>query len=74
VEGANAFGVPEAVELARALGQLPQHFIVYRAEGKAFAAGVGLSAEVERASDQVAARMLGDLRQNLPIDSSEAEN
>jgi hydrogenase maturation protease len=45
----HAFGVAEAVELARALDQLPSHLIVYGIEGKTFTAGVELSPEVEKA-------------------------
>ncbi len=43
----HAFGVAEAIELARALDQLPPLLIVYAIEGKNFTTGVGLSPEVE---------------------------
>src|SRR5512145_3075445 len=36
----HAFGVAEAIELARALGELPRSLIVYGIEGNNFAAGV----------------------------------
>lgn len=49
----HAFGVAEAIELARALQQLPSHLVVYGIEGKNFAASVGLSAEVEHAAGEV---------------------
>ena len=39
----HAFGIAEAIELARALKQLPQNLIVYGIEGKCFEAGIGLS-------------------------------
>src|SRR5207302_5635970 len=42
-------GVAEALELARALHQLPSRLIVYGVEGRNFTAGVGLTAEVEQA-------------------------
>ena len=58
----HAFGVAEAVELARALGRLPPRLIVYGVEGKSFEAGVGLSPEVEAAAQEVAERVLGELR------------
>ena len=58
----HAFGVAEAIELARALGQLPRCLIVYGIEGKTFEAGVGLSPEVERAAQKVAERVLRDLQ------------
>lgn len=44
----HAFGVAEAIELARALDRLPPCLIVYGIEGKDFAAGTGLSVEVAR--------------------------
>ena len=58
----HAFGLAEAVELARALGRLPPRLIVYGVEGKSFEAGVGLSPEVEAATQQVVERVLGELR------------
>jgi hydrogenase maturation protease len=45
----HAFGVAEALELARALNQLPPRVIVYAIEGQDFGAGVGLSPHVARA-------------------------
>jgi hydrogenase maturation protease len=54
----HAFGVAEAIELARALARLPRSLIVYGIEGKNFAAGVGLSPEVEEAVSEVARRLL----------------
>jgi hydrogenase maturation protease len=44
----HVFGLAEAIELARELKQLPPRLIVYGIEGKNFAAGIGLSAEVEK--------------------------
>ena len=58
----HAFGLAEAVELARALGRLPQRLIVYGVEGKSFEAGVGLSPEVEAAAQEVVERVLGEVR------------
>jgi hydrogenase maturation protease len=54
----HAFGVAEAIKLSRALSELPQGLIVYGIEGKNFAAGVGLSSEVEKAVDEVVRRAL----------------
>lgn len=48
-------GVAEAVELARALGRLPAHTIVYGIEGACFDTGAPLSAEVEQMVEVVAA-------------------
>ena len=56
----HAFSVAEAVELARALNQLPPQLIVYGIEGRNFTAGEGLSPEVEKAADSVIARLLQD--------------
>ena len=58
----HAFGLAEAVELARALGRLPPRLIVYGVEGKSFEAGVGLSPEVEAAAQVVVARVLGEVQ------------
>jgi hydrogenase maturation protease len=49
----HAFGVADAVELARALERLPDHLEVIAIEGADFSAGVPLSAAVERAIDEV---------------------
>ena len=57
----HAFGVAEAIELARVLGQLPPRLFVYGIEGKTFEAGLGLSPEVEKAAQEVVERVLGDL-------------
>jgi hydrogenase maturation protease len=53
----HAFSIAEAIELARALKQLPPSLVVYGIEGKNFAAGVGLSAEAEKAAQEVAERI-----------------
>jgi hydrogenase maturation protease len=57
----HAFGVTEAIELARALGQLPARFIVYGIEGKNFAAGSELSAEAESAVEKAVRCMQQEL-------------
>jgi hydrogenase maturation protease len=57
----HAFGVGEAVELARALGRLPSTVVVYGVEGEAFEAGEGLSPPVAGAVSHAAERMLADL-------------
>jgi len=49
----HAFGVAEALRLARALDQLPPCLMIYAIEGKNFAAGKGLSLEVEKAVREV---------------------
>jgi hydrogenase maturation protease len=60
----HAFSVAEAIELARALGQLPPRLVLYGIEGKNFAAGVGLSPEIERAAGEVAERLLADVQRD----------
>jgi hydrogenase maturation protease len=57
----HALSVAEAIELARALGQLPPKLVVYGIEGKDFSAGVGLSPEVEGRVAELAERVLREL-------------
>ena len=66
----HAFSVAEAIELARALGQLPARLIFYGIEGKTFEAGLGLSPEVGKAAQEVVDRVLGDIRCDLPLAQS----
>jgi hydrogenase maturation protease len=53
-QSTHAFGVAEALELGRTLGQLPASLILYAIEGKNFATGAGISREVESAVQEVA--------------------
>ena len=53
----HSFGVAEAIELARALGQLPARVVVFGIEGHDFAPGEGLSPEVDAAVDEVVRRV-----------------
>ncbi|MEP9411867.1 MAG: hydrogenase maturation protease [Candidatus Brocadia sp.] len=62
----HAFGVAEAIELARTLNLLPNRLIVYGIEGKCFEAGVELSFEVEKAVQEVARCVQQDI-QNFGI-------
>jgi len=57
----HALGVAEAVELARALCQLPRRIIVYGIEGERFEAGAGMSAAVEAAALELEALVLQDV-------------
>ena len=59
----HAFNVAEAIELGRALRQLPPHVIVYGIEGKVFTLGAKLSPEIEQEVDGVVARVGEDVRQ-----------
>ena len=49
----HAFGVAEAVELARALNQLPPRVVLYGIEGRSFRTGETLSPGVAGAVDEV---------------------
>ena len=62
----HAFGIAEAIELARALKQLPQNLIVYGIEGKCFEAGIRLSREVEKAVEEVMMRVKQDIHNCSP--------
>ena len=57
----HAFSVAEAVELARALNQLPPRLIVFGIEGKNFDSRVGLSPEVRVAAEEVFCRVKEEL-------------
>jgi hydrogenase maturation protease len=57
----HAFGVGDAIELARALGRLPRHVVVYGVEGGDFAAGEGLTTQVQASVEKVAGSVLEDL-------------
>lgn len=51
------FGLAEAVETARTLGQLPKALMVHGIEGGDFAAGTELSPPVRAAADQLVAML-----------------
>jgi hydrogenase maturation protease len=57
----HGFGVADAIELARALGQLPERLIVYAVEGCRFEPGAPQSPEVVAAAESVAARVVLEL-------------
>jgi hydrogenase maturation protease len=58
----HSWGVAEAIELARALGELPARVVVYGVFGRAFAAGHGrLSREAEGALPQACDAVLEEL-------------
>jgi len=56
-------GLAEAVELARALGRLPQRVVFYGIEGASFDVGQGLSPEVEAAVAEVAEAVRAEVEQ-----------
>jgi hydrogenase maturation protease len=53
----HTFGVGEAVEMARVLGQLPAQVVIYGIEGAAFEIGDELSPQIERAIPDVVERI-----------------
>ncbi len=53
----HAWGVAEAIELARTLGRLPQSLVVYAIEGRAFHPGHDLSPSVRLAVERVERRV-----------------
>ena len=57
----HTFGVGAAIELARALGQLPPRLIVDGIEGRCSAMGAGLSSEAERAACEVLEQVQGEI-------------
>jgi hydrogenase maturation protease len=57
----HAFGLAEAIELARVLERLPERLLVYGVEAASFAAGSGLSPEVERAVGELVEELVAEL-------------
>ena len=57
----HAFSLAEAVELARVLGKLPRHAVIYGIEGSQYAAGAGLSAAVKRAIPKALAKIIWEI-------------
>ena len=55
----HSFGLPQAIELARALKCLPPRVIVYGIEALSFDTGAALSTEVEIASHKVVSLITG---------------
>jgi hydrogenase maturation protease len=61
----HAFGVAEAIELARALGELPRGLMVYGIEGKNFTVGIGISPEVEKATCEAVRQVFAETHVGL---------
>jgi hydrogenase maturation protease len=57
----HSWGVAEAVELARSLGQLPPYVVMYAVEGASFEPGRHLSTAVRRAVEHVTKRVLREI-------------
>lgn len=60
----HGLGLADAIELARALGQLPQRCIVYAIEGASFEMGAALTPAVARAVTEAAAQLRGEIAGN----------
>jgi hydrogenase maturation protease len=60
----HSFGLREAIGLARALGKLPSHCIVYAIEGRSFEIGQPLSPAVAAATHAVVDRLCAELSGN----------
>jgi len=57
----HAFGLAEAVEMARALGRLPDRLVVFAIEGRDFTAGAPLTPAVARAVAETSAAILDEI-------------
>jgi hydrogenase maturation protease len=72
-QSVHAFGLAEAVELARIMGDIPACLVVYGVEGKRFGHGATLSPEVRDAGERVTERILEEilrLQSNTPEQTS----
>jgi hydrogenase maturation protease len=58
----HAFGLADALALARTLDRLPQHVIIYAIEGGCFEPGVIMTPAVAEAADQVVANITSDAK------------
>ena len=63
-DSTHTFGLIEAVELSRALKQLPSNLVIYGIEGQNFEAGTGLSPAVLGAVNDLAEK----LRQEVKVE------
>lgn len=58
----HAVGLGDTLELARAIGRLPARVVVYAIEGRRFEAGAPMSDAVRSGIDELAARVLDEIR------------
>lgn len=65
----HAFGLYEAVEVARSLSQLPRRLIVYAIEGCDFSAGIGLSPDLKRAIPAAVRAVTGEIEGSARAES-----
>jgi hydrogenase maturation protease len=57
----HAFGVAEAIELARTLGLAPREMVIYTIEGASFDRGASITPEVAAAAEEVAGRVVAEV-------------
>ncbi len=58
----HAFGVAEAIEMTRLLGELPSKLVVYGVEGQNYAAGNSITPEVEAALQVLISKISQELK------------
>jgi hydrogenase maturation protease len=61
----HAVGLIETLELARAVGRLPTRVVVYAIEGQCFEAGAPITGAVRSRVDDLAVRVLGEVRDEV---------
>jgi hydrogenase maturation protease len=66
-QSTHAFGVAEAIGLARVLQRLPPRLIVYAIEGENFTAGANLSPQVAKAVRKVVERVTREVQSSLDL-------
>jgi hydrogenase maturation protease len=66
-DSTHSFGVPEAIELARAMNQLPKRIIIYGIEGECFDERANLSPTVELAAQELAELVTAEILQHQPL-------
>jgi hydrogenase maturation protease len=69
----HAFGLPEAIALARSLELAPPRIVVYAIEGSCFDAGAPLTEEVLTAAAEVAALVAEEARRLSEMDLDEVD-
>ncbi|HTR17776.1 MAG TPA: hydrogenase maturation protease [Acetobacteraceae bacterium] len=57
----HAFGLPEAIALARALGEAPRRIVIYAIEGRCFDGGAAMSPEAVAAAEAVAGHITAEI-------------
>ncbi len=70
----HAFGLPEAIALARTLQLAPETIVVYAIEGRRFDAGAAMTPEVLAAAAEVADRVAEEVRELSENDRTGAGN